>query len=65
MLKKKIMAYWGAVCPGCNIARKYPDSFIGRRVVVHWEEGCPVNEAYTELFGKKESDTKKKDAGEE
>ena len=64
MLKKRIMAYWGAVCPGCNIARKYPESFIGRKVIAHWEQGCPVNKAYMELFGKKENakrrDTKEK-----
>jgi hypothetical protein len=38
MMKKKAMAYWSAVCPGCNIGRKYPKSFIGKRVVEHWEE---------------------------
>lgn len=53
-MMKKAMAYWGAVCPGCNIGRKYPDSFLGKRVVAHWKKGCAVNEAYEELFGKKE-----------
>lgn len=53
MLKKKVMAYWGAVCPGCNIGRKYPNSFIGKRVAKHWEKGCPVNEAYKDVFRKK------------
>ncbi len=59
---KKAMAYWGAVCPGCNIGRKFPNSFIGKQVVKHWEQGCPVHEAYLEVFGKeknKESNVKK------
>jgi hypothetical protein len=43
MMKKKAMAYWSAVCPGCNIGRKYPKSFIGKRVVEHWEKGCHKN----------------------
>jgi len=55
---KKAMAYWSAVCPGCNIGRKYPDSYIGKRIVKHWEKGCPVNEAYNEVFGKKEEKSK-------
>ena len=62
MMMKKAMAYWGAVCPGCNIGRIFPNSFIGKRVVEHWERGCPVYEAYMEVFGKekdKESDIKK------
>ncbi|UCD86018.1 MAG: hypothetical protein JSU92_07440 [Deltaproteobacteria bacterium] len=61
-MMKKAMAYWSAVCPGCNIGRKYPNSFIGKRVVEHWEQGCPVYEAYMEVFGKektKETDAKK------
>lgn len=53
MLKKKAMAYWGVICPGCNIGRKYPNSFVGKRVVEHWEKGCPVREAYIEVFGEK------------
>jgi len=60
-MKKKAMAYWGAVCPGCNIGRKYPNSFIGKRVVEHWKKGCPVNEAYTEVFRKKDNNEKDKD----
>ena len=60
MLKKRIMAYWGAVCPGCNIARTYPESFIGKKVIAHWEQGCPVHEAYKEFFGKKDKYTKTK-----
>ena len=56
MMKKKAMAYWGVVCPGCNMGRKFPNSFIGKRVVEHWEKGCPVREAYEEVFGKKEEE---------
>ena len=59
MMKKKAMAYWSAVCPGCNMGRKYPNSFIGKRVVEHWEKGCPVREAYMEVFGEKEEKNKK------
>ncbi len=54
------MAYWGAVCPGCNIGRKYPKSFIGKRVVEHWGKSCPVNEAYKEIFEGKEEVSKEK-----
>ena len=55
MEMKKVLAGWSKVCPGCNIGRKYPDSFIGKKVRQHWEQGCPVNEAYTEVFKKKDS----------
>ena len=65
MLKKKAMAYWGVVCPGCNIGRRYPDSFVGKRVVAHWEKGCAVHEAYMELVGKKEEDTNRTDTKEQ
>jgi len=47
----KALAYWSKICPGCNIGRKYPNSFIGVRVKKHWEQGCPVNEAYQFYFG--------------
>ena len=60
MIKKKALAYWGAACHGCNIGRKYPKSFIGKRVVEHWEKGCPVNEAYKEIFEGKEEVSKEK-----
>ena len=60
MIMKKAMAFWGAVCPGCNIGRKYPNSFIGKRVVEHWEKGCPVHEAYKEVFEEKEKSGKEK-----
>jgi hypothetical protein len=56
MMKKKAMAYWSAVCPGCNMGRKYPDSFIGKRVVEHWEKGCLAHEAYLEVFGEKKEE---------
>lgn len=57
-MMKKMMAYWGAVCPGCNIGRKYPNSFVGKRIVEHWQQGCPVNEAYVEFFGAKKENGK-------
>ncbi len=60
MIKKKAMAFWGSVCPGCNIGRKYPDSFIGKQVVAHWKKGCPVHEAYMEVYGEKEKVRKEK-----
>ncbi len=60
MIKKKAMAFWGAVCPGCNIGRKYPESFIGKRVVDHWKQGCTVHEAYKEVFERKEKVSKEK-----
>jgi len=50
---KKIMAYWSLICPGCNIGRRFPDSFIGKMVTNHWKKGCLVNKAYQEVFGKK------------
>ena len=59
MMKKKAMAYWSVVCPGCNMGRKYPNSFIGKRVVEHWEKGCPAREAYMEEFGEKEEKKEK------
>jgi hypothetical protein len=59
MMKKKAMAYWSVVCPGCNIGRKYPKSFIGKRVVEHWEKGCHMHEAYKEIFERKEEERKK------
>jgi hypothetical protein len=57
-MKKQLLAAWGAICPFCNIARKYPNSSIGSKVRKHWEEGCPVNEAYKEVFKKGRSNTK-------
>jgi hypothetical protein len=41
------------------MGRKYPNSFIGKRVVEHWEKGCPAREAYMEVFGVKEEKNKK------
>jgi hypothetical protein len=41
MEKKKLLAGWHKICPACNIGRKYPDSFIGKKVRNHWEKGCP------------------------
>ncbi len=52
-MKKRLLATWGAICPFCNVARKYPNSSIGKKVRKHWEGGCLVNEAYNEVFKKK------------
>jgi len=49
---KKLMAYGNLVCPFCTIGRKFPNSFIGKRVKRHWENGCPSYKAYQEVFGK-------------
>ena len=57
-MKKQLLAAWSTICPFCNIARKYPNSFIGKKVRKHWEEGCPVNEAYKEVFKKESSNIK-------
>jgi len=51
MEMKKVLAGWSKICPGCNIGRKYPESFIGKKVRDHWEKGCPSHNAYVEVFG--------------
>ncbi len=48
---KNVLAAWSKVCPGCNIGRKYPDSFIGKKVRNHWEQGCTAHDAYVEVYG--------------
>jgi len=57
---KRLMASWNRICPGCNIARKYPDSAIGKMVRAHWEKGCPCHDAYVELFEKGKSESAKR-----
>jgi hypothetical protein len=42
MEMKKVLAGWGKISPGCNIGRKYPDSFIGKKVRNHLEKGCII-----------------------
>ena len=59
MEKKKLLAGWNKICPGCNIGRKYPESFIGRKVRKHWEKGCPSHDAYVEVYGSEEPSPKK------
>ncbi len=56
---KRVLAGWNKVCPGCNIARKYPDSFVGKKVRGHWEKGCPAHDAYVEIYGGNEPTSKK------
>jgi hypothetical protein len=54
MEMKKVLAGWSKICPGCNIGRKYPDSFIGKKVRNHWEKGCSSHTAYHEVYGSEE-----------
>ena len=54
METKKVLAWWSKVCPGCNIGRKYPESFIGKKVRNHWEKGCPSHDAYVEVYNSEE-----------
>ena len=56
---KKVLAGWSKICPGCNIGRKYPDSFIGKKVRNHWEKGCISHNAYVDMYGSEESSPKK------
>jgi hypothetical protein len=57
MKMKKVFAGWSKICPGCNIGRKYPDSFIGKKVRDHWEKGCISHKAYVEVYGSNENTT--------
>ncbi len=59
MEMKKVLAWWSKVCPGCNIGRKYPESFIGQKVRNHWEKGCPSHNAYVEVYDSEEPSPKK------
>ena len=52
-MKKKTLAYLNLVCPFCTVGRKFPDSWVGKKVAKHWEKGCPANKAYREVFDKK------------
>jgi hypothetical protein len=54
MEMKNVLAAWSNICPGCNIGRKYPDSFIGKKVRSHWEKGCISHNAYVEVYGSDE-----------
>jgi len=54
MEMKKFLAGWSKICPGCNIGRKYPDSFIGKKVRDHWKKGCISHNAYVEVYGSNE-----------
>ncbi len=58
MEMKKMLAGWSKVCPGCNIARKYPESFVGKKVRAHWEKGCVSHDAYVEHYGADEPSPK-------
>ena len=54
MEMKTLLAGWSNICPGCNIARKYPESFIGKKVRDHWKKGCLSHNAYVEVYGSDE-----------
>jgi hypothetical protein len=54
MKMKKVLAAWSKICPGCNIGRKYPDSFIGKKVRNHWQKGCIAHNAYVAEYGNEE-----------
>ena len=58
MQMKKVLAGWNKICPGCNIGRKYPNSFIGKKVRKHWEKGCTAHDAYVEVYGSEEPSPK-------
>ncbi len=49
MEMKKVLAGWSKICPGCNIGRKYPDSFIGKKVRNHWETDNPSKVSFNTL----------------
>jgi hypothetical protein len=59
MEMKKMLAGWSKICPGCNIGRKYPDSFIGKKVRNHWQKGCISHDAYVEIYGSDEPSQEK------
>ena len=66
MEMKKLLAGWSNICPGCNIARKYPNSFIGQKVRDHWQKGCISHNAYVEVYGSDEpSPNKSKETTED
>lgn len=54
-----LLAGWSKICPGCNIARKYPNSFIGKKVRGHWKKGCLSHDAYVEVYRSDEPSSKK------
>jgi hypothetical protein len=54
MEMKTLLAGWSNICPGCNIARKYPESYIGKKVRGHWKKGCLSHNAYVEVYGSDE-----------
>jgi hypothetical protein len=54
MEMKTFLAGWSNICPGCNIGRKYPESFIGKKVRDHWKKGCLSHNAYVEVYGSDE-----------
>ena len=45
--------------PLLHIGRKYPDSFIGKKVRGHWEKGSISHNAYEEVYGSEQPSPKK------
>ena len=41
--KQVLAGGWNKIWPECNIARKYPDSFVGKKVRAHWERKRGAN----------------------
>jgi len=50
---KKILAFVSMICPGCNIARRFPESKFAK-IKQKIGKICPACKAYQEIFGKKE-----------
>jgi len=48
---KKMLAFVSMICPGCNIARRFPDSKFAK-IKQKIEKKCPCCKAYEEIYGK-------------
>jgi hypothetical protein len=48
---KKILAFVSVICPGCNIARRFPESKFAK-IKQRIGKICPACKAYEEIFGK-------------
>jgi hypothetical protein len=50
---KKVLAFVSMICPGCNIARRFPESKFAK-IKQRIGKRCPACKAYQEVFGKKD-----------
>lgn len=50
---KKALAFMSLICPGCNIARRFPNSKFAQ-IKQKIGKKCPACRAYQEIFGEKE-----------